>query len=300
MKVGKEFSGITSETLQESLQKQCLAYFNAYHRSRLDELRTHLENEGWALCPVKPNFNIRSLAEFAHLKMASLRSPSKKVLQGERAYFTEFWEAGTPFDDALLDSTYEEDILLEGHGPDSRSDSEEEEDLSEEQKQEILNENEEPNSSLATLKSRVWSPPPPKHGLCLANTTLMLLRLFGRYTNLARLLHPIAEEILRGMTQVFQYYVYAVHVFFVHEPGVGEESDTLKQFVESIFNTVIRHQVEASTPGDEGNGTGDRQQHVGLVMVPQISPAVSLNRWVVFILSISTHVVKIRWLYQLT
>ena len=165
----------------------------------------------------------------------------------------------------------------------NHSDSEEEEDLSEEQKLEILNENDEPNSSLATLKSKAWSPPPPKGGLCLANTTLMLLRLFGRYTHLARLLHPIAGDILRGMTQVFQYYAYTVHAFFVHEPGSGEENEVLKQFVESIYASVIKHEVAAVPAVEEVAGScGDsqqlQQQHVGLVSQPQISPIVSLNR----------------------
>jgi hypothetical protein len=130
IQVGREFIGgagvaTAGDTLQESLQKQCLAYFNAYHASRLDELKTHLENESWTLCPVKPTFSLRSLAEFAHLHQlggggGKLLTPSKKrslMMQlsggGARSYFTEFWEGGTPFDDSLLDASYEEDILME-------------------------------------------------------------------------------------------------------------------------------------------------------------------------------------------
>jgi hypothetical protein len=246
---------------------------------------------------VRPNFSIRSLAEFTHLKAAAdsggggpLRSPSKKAAAAgghwaaTRVYFTEFWEAGTPFDDALMDSSYEEDILLEKSNIEQEEEEEEEDDLSEEQKQEILNENEEPQSALATLKWKAWSPPPPRHGLCLANTTLTLLRLFGRYTHLARLLHPIAEEIVRGMTQVFQYYVYAVHEFFVEEPGAGEESEVLRQGVRSIYAALIKHAVDS--PQEEVVGLGaagpEQQQQqrpvVGLVGVPQISPNLNLGR----------------------
>jgi hypothetical protein len=243
---------------------------------------------------VRPNFSIRSLAEFTHLKAdgggGPLRSPAKKAAAGggqqlaaTRVYFTEFWEAGTPFDDALMDSSYEEDILMEKSHTEEEEE-EEEDDLSEEQKQEILNENEEPQSALATLKWKAWSPPPPRHGLCLANTTLTLLRLFGRYTHLARLLHPIAEEIVRGMTQVFQYYVYAVHAFFVEELGAGEESEVLRQGVRSIYAALIKHAVDA--PQEEVAGLGaaggaEQQQQrsvVGLVGVPQISPNLNLGR----------------------
>jgi hypothetical protein len=245
---------------------------------------------------VRPNFSIRSLAEFTHLKATAdsggggpLRSPAKKAaaaaggqLAATRVYFTEFWEAGTPFDDALMDSSYEEDILMEKSH--NEEEEEEEDDLSEEQKQEILNENEEPQSALATLKWKAWSPPPPRHGLCLANTTLTLLRLFGRYTHLARLLHPIAEEIVRGMTQVFQYYVYAVHAFFVDEPGaLGEESEVLRQGVRGIYAALIKHAVDPPQEEVVGLGAAGAEQLqqrpvVGLVGVPQISPNLNLGR----------------------
>ena len=58
MRVGEEFSGARSESLEESIRRQSLNYFRSYHRAKLDELRMFLENEGWELCPVKPSFSI--------------------------------------------------------------------------------------------------------------------------------------------------------------------------------------------------------------------------------------------------
>ena len=89
----------TSSSLQESLKKQCWAYFYSYHCDRLEDLKMHLENEvsnielykmdtvrhiyiniyqiyfdtssnfqGWAICPVRPSFNIFQLQEFRHVK----------------------------------------------------------------------------------------------------------------------------------------------------------------------------------------------------------------------------------------
>jgi hypothetical protein len=340
IQVGREFIGdgggviiAAGDTLQESLQKQCLAYFNAYHTSRLDELKTHLENESWTLCPVKPTFSLRSLAEFAHLRQlggaggGKLLTPSKKrslIMQQSggggavRTYFAEFWEGGgTPFDDALHDASYEEDILMEysnsiNNNSASRQENneseDEEDDLSEEQKLEILQENEGDHNNhgvLTTLRSNAppptaaLRPPPPKSGgLCLANTTLMLLRLVGRYTHLARLLHPVAGEILRGMAQIVHYYVYTVHAFFVDSGEAGGEGggEQLKQFVSSVYAAVIRHEVVVMTSSpvtsspvtsspaavEESGGAGDQQQLsrqlVGLVPRPEISPIVDLNR----------------------
>jgi hypothetical protein len=74
--VGQEFSGTSSSALlQDSLVTQCTAYFSAYHTSRLEELKVHLENEGWTVCPVRQDFSYRLLAEFSH--RSTLKAPTK-------------------------------------------------------------------------------------------------------------------------------------------------------------------------------------------------------------------------------
>ena len=59
--MGEEFCGSASEGLHDSIRKQSVNYFRNYHRSRMDELRMFLENEGWELCPVKSSFSILQL-----------------------------------------------------------------------------------------------------------------------------------------------------------------------------------------------------------------------------------------------
>ncbi len=49
IQIGEEFCGSASEGLQDSIRKQSLNYFHNYHRSKMDELRMFLENEGWEL-----------------------------------------------------------------------------------------------------------------------------------------------------------------------------------------------------------------------------------------------------------
>jgi len=277
IRVGKEFSGSDSETLQESLQKQCLSYFQAYHSSRLDELKTHLENEGWALCPVKLNFNVGSLVEFSHLKVS--KSPSKKSIAGESSYFKRYWEQKTPFDDCLKEQRNEEDFLTDSdHNPHSDSDD----DLSEEQKMEIFNENEgSSGSTFSTLKDRKWVPPPAKQGLCLANTTLMVLRLFGRYCHLMKLLHPIAEHILLGIKQLFEYYSYSVHKFFSVDLPESEYysmyEEQLIQYLKNIEKNVLLETRVVTETDDKGNKTF-KEISTGIVRHPTMPLSIDLSR----------------------
>ena len=59
--VGAEFCQSESESLQDCIQQASRRYFLRYHCSKLDELRIFLENEGWEICPVRSDFDIRKL-----------------------------------------------------------------------------------------------------------------------------------------------------------------------------------------------------------------------------------------------
>jgi hypothetical protein len=48
----------------------------------------------------------------------------------------------------------------------------------------------------------------------LTNTTLTILRQCGKYLQMSHLLRPIAYEVIVCMSQLFDYYLYAVHTFF--------------------------------------------------------------------------------------
>ena len=277
IQVGKEFSGSNAETLQESLKKQCLSYFQAYHTSRLDELKTHLENEGWALCPVKLNFSVRSLVEFAHLK--ATKSPSKKSVAGESSFFKQYWDQKTPFDECLNEARAEEDILAGDADLDSATDSDD--DLSEEQKLEILNENEgSATSTFSALKERKWVAPPARQGLCLANTTLMVLRLFGRYSHLMTLLHPIGEHILIGVKQLFDYYTFSVYKFFSADLPESEHATLdaqLLTYLHKIEKGILLETKIVSETDDKGTRTF-REVSTGLVGHPSTPLGVDLAR----------------------
>ena len=62
-------------------------FFQAYHQEHLGELKMHLENEGWELCPVKSTFKVLQLKEFRALSRCTkpssfsmqTKSPRKSV-----------------------------------------------------------------------------------------------------------------------------------------------------------------------------------------------------------------------------
>ena len=56
----------------------------------------------------------------------------------------------------------------------------------------------------------------------LTNTSLMLLRLCGKYTHLMKDLKPIASDVFRAMTQLLDFYVIAVYAFFTKDLVVAK------------------------------------------------------------------------------
>ena len=253
--VGHEFVlvggsvGVGSSLLQDSLVTQCSNYFSTYHSSRLEELATHLDNESWHLIPVKHNFSFSLLAEFSHISI--LKSPSKSVC----SVFQKFSVHGTPFDLVNCEDT-EEDILQRGLN-NSALESDSDEDISDELKKQLIEENNvgADSSGLTLFSSKqhrsslrqISVNRPAATGKIVSNTAIMLLRLIGKYSHMMTVLKPIAKHVWTGICQLFQYYLYSVHLFFA--PAMEDHIERLlyteacSSLLNHIYNTVVLHEV---------------------------------------------------------
>ncbi|XP_053084391.1 syndetin isoform X2 [Pangasianodon hypophthalmus] len=241
MQVGEEFCGSKSEVLQESIKRQSVNYFKNYHRTRLEELRMFLENETWELCPVKSNFSITQLHEFKF--MGQCRSPSVSPSRqpassdpDELSLFEQYIQGGNPFEmqidnkeeeseDVLASNGYESEELEKSVYQDYDSDS----DVADELKQDFVDEQtgDVPNKSVSreTLRSRKRSDYSLNkvNAPILTNTTLNVIRLVGKYMQMMNILKPIAFDVIHCVSQLFDYYLYAVYTFFgrndMHAPS---------------------------------------------------------------------------------
>ncbi|MGH0143588.1 UNVERIFIED_CONTAM: hypothetical protein FKN15_026982 [Acipenser sinensis] len=251
MQVGEEFCGSKSEVLQESIKKQSVNYFKNYHRTRLEELRMFLENETWELCPVKSNFSIVQLHEFKFMGQSRSPSvsPSKHASTASTAamsLFEQYHNGGNPFEmqtdskddeteDVLASNGYESDELEKCAYQDYDSDS----DVPEELKRDYVDEQtgDAPVKSVSrdTLRSRKKSDYSLNkvNAPILTNTTLNVIRLVGKYMQMMNILKPIAFDVIHCMSQLFDYYLYAVYTFF----GRNDMNTKL------VKNTAVMNQV---------------------------------------------------------
>ena len=205
IEIGEEFCGNKSEELQNSLHKQTNNYFLCYHKSSMYELKEFLDNEIWNLCPVH-DFNLIHLQEFNFLRTSlpqrTVLSPNTSPNKRQKYYFSNYFldpkdipNQRTPFD-------CEEEVN------DNKQSA-----LNQEIKDETLfsTENEDKrhlNSVNMSNGESVRSEP------ILTNTTLNVLRLFGKYMQMMSVLRPIAFDVLLCLFQLFDYYLFAVYKFF--------------------------------------------------------------------------------------
>lgn len=278
MQVGEEFCGSKSEVLQESIKRQSVNYFKNYHRTRLEELRMFLENETWELCPVKSNFSIAQLHEFRFMGQGRSPSvsPSRQALSGAGAgqedlsLFQQFSQEGNPFEmhidnkeeeteDVLASNGYESDDLEKSVYQDYDSDS----DVADELKQDYVDEQtgDAPLKSVSreTMRSRKKSDYNLNKGNApiLTNTTLNLIRLVGKYIQMMNILKPIAFDVIHCVSQLFDYYLYAVYTFFgrndmYESSGLGLISSRLRTTLNRIQESLIDMEVVVESGGVHG------------------------------------------------
>ncbi|XP_072532203.1 syndetin isoform X2 [Salminus brasiliensis] len=275
MQVGEEFCGSKSEVLQESIKRQSVNYFKNYHRTRLEELRMFLENETWELCPVKSNFSITQLHEFKF--MGQCRSPSVSPSRQpvpsepmELSLFEQFVQGGNPFEmqidnkeeeteDVLASNGYESDELEKNVYQDYDSDS----DVAEELKQDYVDEQtgDVPAKSVSreTLRSRKRSDYNlnKANAPILTNTTLNVIRLVGKYMQMMNILKPIAFDVIHCVSQLFDYYLYAVYTFFgrndmYESSGLGLISSRLRTTLNRIQESLIDMEAGGESIGPHG------------------------------------------------
>ncbi|XP_064204347.1 syndetin isoform X1 [Anguilla rostrata] len=296
MQVGVEFCGSKSEVLQESIKRQSVNYFKNYHRTRLEELRMFLENETWELCPVKSNFSIAQLHEFKFMGQSRSPSvsPSRQTSAGHPAdvsLFEQYYQGGNPFEvqidnkedeteDVLASNGYESDELEKNVYQDYDSDS----DVPEELKRDYVDEQtgDVPVKSVSreTLRSRKKSDYSLNkvNAPILTNTTLNVIRLVGKYMQMMNILKPIAFDVIHCMSQLFDYYLYAVYTFFgrndmYESSGLGLISSRLRTTLNRIQESLI--DVEAAAESAGGHAPSEERKEK--VPSPHLSQLVVLT-----------------------
>ncbi|XP_065839973.1 syndetin-like isoform X2 [Oscarella lobularis] len=283
MSIGEELSGSESKDLHDCIRMQSSNYFKNYHRARLGELRMFLENEGWEACPVRASFSIFQLHEFRFLRPAFDNRPnlaetsfgstmtSATGVDGgsDAGWFGRFSLHGNPFDETSVED--EEEIMTE----EMEKDADDDDDVAEELKQDFVDE-ETGEAPRRPSSYKVKAPVRQANevsGPILTNSTLMIVRFFGKYMQMMNLLKPIAFDVMQSMSQLFDFYLYTIYAFFASDRNDGNHfglSPKMTATLERISSNLI-------SPYHEGSPTSPVSPDNIKVYEPRVSPMVQLQ-----------------------
>lgn len=278
-KVGVEFCNETSIILMDAMRNQSTRFFERYHLSCLDEISLFIDNEAWmpvhsftSLIQLQ-EFNAvkNSLKRFFAKQQTnaddqfngndststqSRRSPSKKAdrkkstenllnqtldetislhsqedcgssVYGSCGYFLRFSEKSSPFDGGFDVAMLEEDILAGIADESSCYFSEESE-----SDQQNGDSNGDEDISLTIIQN--------KTAITVNNSSLNVLRCIGRYLQMCRLLHSISPQIVKSMTELIEFYIFAVHELFAKDSPLSNEN----VYSSSLANALNRIEAD--------------------------------------------------------
>uniref|UniRef100_A0AAQ4R9P1 VPS50 EARP/GARPII complex subunit n=1 Tax=Gasterosteus aculeatus aculeatus TaxID=481459 RepID=A0AAQ4R9P1_GASAC len=284
MQVGEEFCGSKSEVLQESIKRQSVNYFKNYHRQDVFAASRSLP---WGLDP--PSNLSQSQWDLEFKFMGQCRSPSVSPsrqavssagpVQEELSLFQQYHQEGNPFEmpaenkeeeteDVLASNGYESDELEKSVYQDYDSDS----DVPEELKQDYVDEQTGDVPLKSASRETIRSKKKSDYNLnktnapILTNTTLNVIRLVGKYMQMMNILKPIAFDVIHCVSQLFDYYLYAVYTFFgrndmYESSGLGLISSRLRTTLNRIQESLIDMEAVAENAPVHG-AAEDRKEKV--------------------------------------
>lgn len=200
-----------------------LNFFSAHHRSSISELTTFLENEIWEMVPVKTDFKLVQLKEFAFL-----REPQQTVIKlleakSEDLYSCPDYISQLPTDRISLSSDSENSELNEDFvREEGVEDDDDESDIMNQQQEQV--EREQRQNPIPNVKSAQ-----PPLGPVLTNSSLNVLRLIGKYIQMMIVLEPIAYEILLKIYELLDFYI--KFVFKKFGPDRADRDETLRRLI---------------------------------------------------------------------
>ena len=246
-KVGVEFCDEQSDKMMESMRRHSLEFFKRYHSSCLEEINIFLDHEIWV--PINSFNDVTQLQEYKSVKRAfqryaklgdfgqngeiitdtpitqvenlksdsSVHSQDESSIFGSCGYFLRFTEKSSPFDGGFDTSMLEEDILAGIADESSCYFSEDSSDT---------NDNYDENYGSPAIQNQ--------SNIIVSNSSLTVLRCIGRYLHFCKLFHSISPNIVLAMTELIDFYVFAVHHMFSKDLPVAGDN---------LYSAILRNNL---------------------------------------------------------
>lgn len=277
--IGLKVCGSPSLDLENAVRTKFQDFFRSFHLKHLERLKMFLENESWELCPVKRSFSFLDLAEFSSYKRFHELQNGDSIADQSDISIT---GDDDDIDDSMINNNpFEFDMNMEYQSAST-------ENIMDDVEQEVDEASRLHNVPEEEINSASWS-----HGPIIANTTLEVCRLIGRYMEIMHLLKPIALEIVNSLCQLYDYYMYSVYYIFMENmlklhPDIDmmparRDNHRLSIVLRRIWDRLILHEEDMHMVD---KNSGIQQDHIDLPVVMNQSDQTILNQAIVAVESL--------------
>ncbi|RNA36790.1 coiled-coil domain-containing [Brachionus plicatilis] len=288
IELGNEFCNKASDCdiIIQAVKEQTLAYINFYHLSHLEELKMFLENEIWQCCPVRSDFSVFNLHEYKFLQSNEGQTPSDSVL--------ELIEKNISSDlERLKANTFEINnnmVQLINISGDKKTKIDIFDEINLLKKKINSKNNESPQSS-PTQSSDSVEDEFDEHLVqnfdahnsinqeqpILTNTTLNIIRLFGKYIHMLSIFKIISFQVISYLMQLFQFYFYYIYLDFAQTDEIPMEQNdgsilnlidknsTLNTLFKNIKNDIFKKSKMSSPRMEQTKIVQNHDEYMDLV-----------------------------------
>eukprot|EP01125_Pyxidicula_operculata_P019506 TRINITY_DN7087_c0_g1_i2.p1 TRINITY_DN7087_c0_g1~~TRINITY_DN7087_c0_g1_i2.p1 ORF type:complete len:903 (-),score=201.13 TRINITY_DN7087_c0_g1_i2:6-2714(-) len=227
VEIGEDFSGESAHKLRGVIKQLSKSYYDLFHQSKVDDLRSMLENEMWSKCPVQPKFSVKDISEISTVlsdRFIQTTTISTGVAEEPQktALFSQCLKEGNPFS---ASSSY----LLTGQKLNELQPSQSSSSTSSFKRSNVGEKLQEEDPDLTVQyvdefdgKRKGNNIPDPSisngddgySGPLLTSTTIKLVRHIGKYIGMMKTLSNVSSDICQGIFQILTLYVYTVFTFF--------------------------------------------------------------------------------------
>ncbi|EFA81850.1 hypothetical protein PPL_05082 [Heterostelium album PN500] len=281
--IGEEFSGDPSHHLKKSIIDQSKAFFDHFHKTRVDDLRTMLEHETWVNMPVAADFNA---ATELRLKKR-MQVDRDKQLSGEQIFYA-IRDHGNPFSQLIsyknkrtsTSPTFSPTLESKQQQTKQEQKKEDDSDEDEELKQEIIEEDDDDDHARRKLQYQKQQQLKKKKAeetpnFLVASSTISFVRYIGKYLEMMEQLPHISLDIFNAICQFVEYYMYTIYSFSGYLDPQGFSLEALTTKMEKTLSSG--HQVEdlSFTKPALNRFINKTKERLGIPIVTQVASAVS-------------------------
>ncbi|KAH3745163.1 syndetin [Pelomyxa schiedti] len=236
--IGMEFSQTSTSSLVQTLKRQGKMYFEAYHKSSLEDIKAMIGNESWSRTPVQISvFDIPNIKPFVNSGGNSQSDTSTHTVRTDQSVFVSWKANGNPikmFSQEMAQQDQEDeaehDDTEEKENPELKKDWIEEDDAIEQEQ----------HTKKVDTSNNVSEQ-------IIATVTINIARTIGKYLHMLRVLESINLDVFGGITQIFDFYVHSIYSFFGGVPGQAQDTASTVSAGKSLLGLLTNFQIVKST-----------------------------------------------------